>query len=128
MPTAAECRAQAIEMIGACETVDSFHRDIGNLGKCGLKYGPYVESVGKALEQEESTLRALSAICNQLSEELFHREKLCQWYTAEMQRYRRELAVWVEARRDHQRDPITNPDPGSAPPVPPPPFPGAQEG
>lgn len=128
MPTAAECRAQAIEMVASCETVDSFHRDIEALGAFGMVSGPYARAAHNAVWDEEETLRALAAVCNQLSEELFRREQLCLQYNDDMATYRREFAEWDEAHDKWLANRTVNPHPGSAPPVPSPPFPGAEEG
>lgn len=128
MPTADECHAQAIEMVGACETVDSLHRDIARMGDCGMKSGPYAESAHEAIGTEEETLRALAQICNELADDLFDRERQCIQYNEDMAYYRWRKFVWNAAYAAWKQDPVTNPHPGLAPPIPPPPFPGAQEG
>lgn len=128
MPTAAECRAQAIEMVASCETVDSLHRDIQALGTFGMVSGPFARAAHDAVWDEEETLRALAVVCNQLSEELFRREQLCLQYNEDMATYRQKTAEWDSDHDLWLKHPMVYTNPGPAPQVPPPPFPGAQEG
>lgn len=128
MPTASECRAQALAMVGACESVDSFHRDLESLADCGMKSGPYADSVHDAMDCEEGALRGLASICNALSDELFDRERKCINYTYAMNSYRNRLARWEPMYKRWLSNPVIHVHPGSKPQPPDPPFPGAQEG